>query len=106
MLIDIAKEFNSVVWWAWHPTKAAGFEKMNSRERDEASILTMYDGSGAGAQANNVDGILSLNQNQREKGIGKARLWVDKMRRAQFQLERPIPCAMQLNLGQILEAAM
>ena len=105
ILIDIAKEFNCVVWWAWHPTKDASRETVNTREMSDDYLLTMSDGKGAFEKCHGVDGIISLNINRQERGRSGGRVWIDKLRRGKL-LTYPIQCVTQFERGQIMEARM
>lgn len=101
-LVAISKEFDLAVWWAWHPTKSAAAEKGRGRREMENEVLTMADGKGAFEKSHGIDGMMSLNRNERDIKGDRARLWVDKLRRGK-QLDRTIACVTRFERGEIVE---
>jgi KaiC/GvpD/RAD55 family RecA-like ATPase len=101
-LVSIAKEFDLAIWWAWHPTKGAAAEKGRGRREMADEVLTMADGKGAFEKSHGVDGVISLNRNERDISGDRARLWVDKLRRGK-QLDRTVACETRFSRGEIVE---
>jgi hypothetical protein len=74
-LMAIAEDFNCLIWTASQVNR--------SDLKDPNKLIRMVNIAESWKKCQKADGIVSLNRTDDEKSTGKARLWIDKVRRGQ-----------------------